>query len=862
MTSTIFSSKTFPTFYKWSFRRNRPVMIIFSVLTALAIILGFYAISLVTPMDGVTKESMIEGYGDIGNVVLIVLQVGAIFFTFVSALLTFSFLHNKRSTDMFGSVPSTRGTVYIAHLLGGISAVAAPYLAGSLIMAAVTSRSTEYLLKNGAIIVTGLISIAAAYVFTSLIAYCCGTVIDTAIISLAANAIYTGTIALFWGAASEMIPGLDFENVIYSPILPAFSPYTFCFFNDFYMFDGEKTAFWSLFVWSIIFAAGIFALALYAAIRRKAEIAQSDFSVKWLPLAVKAGASVVAGGLVGCIAALSSSNGVGNMVIFCFWYVIIGFAAFFILHIIFSRGLKGKFLPSFITYAATTVVVIGIMCALSTGLGIDTYVPDASNVKSVYYAWDEYKDPENIKNITELHKVITEGLHQAEEYPYYLGSTSYIYDYDYTYDGGYYNEDGEYVVDKGTKADTLRSKYPLVYSSSYNFEYSKKVGFKTIRSYYIGSIKHSGGVEAYDYAKMEELLEKIYNSEEYKRFANDNEMIFDDQKRADYIPNDNSQISCYSFGYDPNVTSTGINSKYSIAGTVSMPTGATFTEGLIQALKKDILADNEYYKTKMIYVDNGEKVFGDSYLSLSISYRKKDPRTHNEDYWSNYEVSVFVPSTYKNTIDYLEAHGVSTKLEDYAKGNVGSDSIDPLDFVRTSDLAYDDYYPSFAMSGSQTDLMLLVDELTETYTYAGIFRSGIEDDPYDWYAEHKTEMTAKLEDRARELYTEWKDSKPSVAGYYNQYMADFGYEAGDGYFYLADEILRDLDKYSVKAVNEINSGITADDKTKDDAESASDTDNGRESDTDKAASDADKNASSKAADTDKTPELTTSVIDA
>ena len=84
------------------------------------------------------------------------------------------------------------------------------------------------------------------------------------------------------------------------------------------------------------------------------------------------------------------------MFVFCFWYAIIGFVAFAILHIIFARGLKGKVIPSLLTYLGTTAVAIAILFGFSFGIGIDVYVPSPVTVKSVQFDGMDFKDPENI----------------------------------------------------------------------------------------------------------------------------------------------------------------------------------------------------------------------------------------------------------------------------------------------------------------------------------------------------------------------------------------------------------------------------------------------------------------------------------
>ncbi len=878
MTSTIFSSKTFPTFYKWALRRNKAVMVVFSVLLSLALVIDLYAMSLTWPVGSDAQDRTVTEYGEIGLATLIIFQCGAVLFTFISALGTFSFLHNKRSTDMFGSIPSTRGNLFLAHLLGGISSVAGPYLLASIIVMGVTARSYEYLIRDLAVFGTGFLCLAAAYAFTALIAYCCGTILDTAIVTIAVNAIYVGTVGLLWGAASEMIPGLDFENIVYSPVFPAFAPYSFCFFCDFYLVDGEMTSFFALLAWNVVFLAGIFALALFAAQRRKSEVAQSGFSVKWLPLAIKAGGSVVAGGIIGCIAALSSSSGLANMAIYTFWYVIIGFAAFFILHVIFSRGLKGKFLPSFIVYAASSVVSLTVIFLLMTGLGIDTYVPQAQNVKSVHLDNREYKDPENIERITQIHKIITEGLHKENDYPYYLGSEPYIYSEE-TYE---YDDYGNYVPGSSSSdkaVESLRNLYPLTYECGFDFEYSKKIGFKTIRSYYIGMIKRSGGEYVYDYEAIENLLREIYNSEEFKRQYVD-DIIWDDEERAKFTLSDSASASSNAsqvnfVSYMPNTDSyisTPTSYSYKTVGSYVLPTDDEFEEGLVKVLKEDILADKEYYKIVMLEANSGKKSVGDSYLSLRLEYRVR------EEYWKDVAINgknwnptgnIDVPMYYTNTIGYLKAHGIPTVYSEYV--NIGLEYIDPVAYVQTSQAAFDTYYPAFAMSGDRSDLKNLTDEISMSLAYMGIMRNGMNDDPEEWYRDHGGEFRTKVDNLTTKMYTDLLEEGKKVFDdtYCNSYMRDQGYEDGEGYFCLADTIIRELDAQAAQMVFEVNKGVVTEgtdpSRDKKDKEAASDTDSGRESDKDKAASDTDKETASKPAGgaSEKTASGdTSSVIDA
>ena len=146
------------------------------------------------------------------------------------------------------------------------------------------------------------------------------------------------------------------------------------------------------------------------------------------------------------------------MLIFVFWYIVIGFASMLIFHLILSKDNKGKFKTTLIAYLFTTIGVIGIFFAMSTGLGLDTYIPDDSNISSVTFSGTTYTEPENIKTITEIHRTVIEGVKNDHR------------------------------------------------MTNYEFKYNKKIGFTTLRNYYTSDFSSC------DLNKLEQLLKTLYNA--------------------------------------------------------------------------------------------------------------------------------------------------------------------------------------------------------------------------------------------------------------------------------------------------------------------------------------------------------------
>lgn len=622
MTSTISSTnKNFAKLYKWAFGRNRALMIVFAVLMLVGIAIDIQALITISYAETIDHN---DSMGIVGYSSILVAQLGAVCFAVISAIHTFNFLHDKRSTDMFGAVPATRSTLYFSHLLGGITAVSIPFTVGSFIVMALTCRTTQYFVTQLGFILMGIVTIAAVYSFTALIAYCCGTTLDSTIITIGANVIYMGVIAIFIAVACSMIPGLSGNNLLVdTPLVTLFAPVGFSVFFDAYSTMGQMTAMWTTVIWSILFTAGMVLLGNHAAKTRKMETAQNEFNIKWLPIVIKAGISVLAGSFAGMTAISGQSSGFSNMFIFSFWYIITGFAAFIILHLVFSRGTKVKLLPSLLAYAGTTAAVLVFLFAMTTGLGIDTYIPAESNISSVVFQNDsmEYKEPENIKTIMEIHRLVMEGTLEDTSHPYYIGI------------GHYYDRSTYYGTD-------YESEYPLTFRTSFDFKYNKKFGFTTERTYYVYSGRSS--TPKYDYEKIEELLKKLYNSEEYKKLSNPELW-----KDSELPVSANIDI----IGYSPKTE------YYSYRGNIVLKTDKTFLKGLADALKKDILADQEYYKNRMSsyeYVDDSRVSVGGQYYYLNIGYR---------DDFTRERICIPVFESYTNTLNYLRKNGYAAELD-------------------------------------------------------------------------------------------------------------------------------------------------------------------------------------------------------
>ena len=742
MTLTTLSSKELKPLFKWAFKRNKVIIIIFSIFLFLnGPLLDMFVMSIAGLFD--------SDFEEIGAVSLGLYQGFAALFTFISALKTFSFLHNKRSVDMFGALPTNRTTMYIAHLLGGLTAVGVPYILLSLMTIGITARSGEILKLDLFMVGTTLLMMIASYILTSLIAYCCGTIVDTAIITIGVNAIWVGIVGLYYGFITEMIPGMDFESIIDTPLIALFAPYSFSIVNLVYYMAEQFGSVITLLVWNIIFIAGTLFLALIAANKRKAETSQNGFSVKWLPMAIKAGASIVSGGLIGFIAAEVSGSGYSNMFVFCFWYAVIGFVAFAVLHLIFARGLKGRIIPSLIVYAATTAAAIAVLFGFSFGMGIDTYVPNPATVKSVTFGYDEYKDPENIKTITEIHKVITEDIRKNNEYPYYLGddNNSYVY-----YDDVY------------TTDEEIGDDY-------YNYSSKNNSNITDIQKTYINQT---------NYDRIYELLLKLYSSEEFKKMRNKD--LFDDDA-AEKVQK--ASLTYYYY----------MNSHYYESGEATLPTNEVFMTKFREALKQDIIADENYQPSRYfsVYGDESYPFIGDSYISATISYKKDSISSTKYQYYYDYD--------YEDTYSYdANTYSVTTIIKPYYKNTLKV--LNDYQIVPDVSRNYQDYsydYPSsyyeFCEDGRPDTLRKLTEDSAANFIMAACAQNGV--NVNDWMDDNYKAYKEELLKKSDELYKKYMVDKatPDQPIFNGDYYID-------NYIYQpqADQILSELLEFTFEYV--------------------------------------------------------------
>lgn len=822
MTSTILSNKgfcvtkkEFGVLFKWTLRRNRSLMIVYSIILAvIGPVLNLYAM---TVSGGQSAKS------EFAAATLMIFVALAALFTLISAVKTFSFLHNKRSVDMFGSLPCNRVTMFLSHLLGGIASVSVPYLAAAIVTMGISAHDLESIKFCISGVMFTLIMIIASYTFTALMAYCCGTVVDTLIVTFAVNIIWVAAVALYYGFLSELIPGGSFETIITTPILAGFAPYAFGYMGMYAHYTESVSIYLLTLIWFVLYTALVFFAAVILANSRKAESSQNGFAVSWLPMFIKAGASVIGGALFGFIFASTSENGFANMFTYAFWYILIGAVAFFVLHIIFARGLKGNYLKSAIVYGCTTVAALSLVFAMCFGLGLDKYVPNANSVKSVSIGYDDvqYSDPETVKLITEIHKVIVEGVREENGYPYYFGSyytDDYIYDYEYAQNSIKTEERTDVYL-----AEDQAEKYPYVNAFNFMFEYKMKTGIAVIRDYYISAYNNH-----YDLEKLNDLCMQFMSSDEYKK--KDVSYIFDENERKEYgellsvsaAHYSNYEADSYSYNYDANA---------------SLPTDEKFMKGLYEALQKDILADKKYVSSDYVR-SSFNRILGKEYTVISICTEAPYEPGYIYEQQPSIEVcSVIVKNSYANTKKYLNDNNITLNDILYSYGT-----------------GYDEYSESIAndlTNFAGTGRYMYLDDLVNClyYIWADDACEQLDVDVYSWY-DYEDDLIDGVNNEARRIYDKiQKDNGyDGIIDIYCPTNDEIQEMLVNIQLYVYEYIARQNGK-SIASDIDVSSDVTDNDKQSDtDTDSKSDTDKTSSNDSSKTSDNASSNENSKSSD--------------
>lgn len=607
--------------FKWSLRKNLPFSIAYWILLFLTFPMIEIFMLVVANSYGTFKE-YISGIKEAINYLPSTVFAGvAIIFSIIMSVKAFSYMHNKRRVDFFGSLPVSRRTLFFMRYLSTLAVCIVPVIVFGLI-GALLGCCNFAIITTAKVVGILIISIIGNVSFIAFISLCCGTVVDVIISYMIINIVYPICVAIAYFFPPSVIPGLSREEIpitIFTFLVPSAS-----FYTNYFSYSKVMGIIWWLGL-SIVLISACFALCK----KRKAETAQNAFAFNAVEIVIKFFTCFAVGFGIGYMCAYLGAEHIKSQYI---WFVVGAIIAIMtaniLLHLIFHRGLS-KYKSSLVECGAVFACLMTfLLLVTSGGLGYEKRMPNKNDIKAVSFkmGYEERfiidgkdllksftNDAEIINDAYEVHKAIING---KQEHKGLLAITPY---YEY----------GDEIFD--TVHITYELKNGKHFVRHYRW-YNNQKGTKDLIDKIVSSNYYSKLNNPY-----EKIPEKyIYDMELNWYIACDNQDEEDDVITAD-------QYSVARAELDMNISFLYFDeNKNQIAAIAS-------------ALRKDVDKNG-------IYVPKpGEKVLG-----ITLNYNKNKSDDYDENTWVS--AVLFIPATYTNTIKLLKEYGYMNEAYYYLNG--------------------------------------------------------------------------------------------------------------------------------------------------------------------------------------------------
>lgn len=308
----------------------------------------------------------------------------SIVFTIIYTVRIYSYLHNKRKADLYGSLPIGRATLFItksasAYLMSIIPAIFFLSVISIISVCSGHSVVTDLTKLFPEMCMGTLASIA----FFGLIAVCCGTMLNSVLMFVAVCIAYPLSAIFIKGIIVGCFDGFFVGIFKDSIIMNALNPLA--------AYDGINVIYW------LIFSAVCLVLAAFLARKRKAERAQSAFAFHLPCYIIKVLVSFLAGMFLGVL--FGSVNVLGGFGGFVFGFILASVPVYIIIHLILYRGFS-KLVKTAIPLGALIVVsCVGVALCCFDSFGYNSYVPKVKDIKSAGF-FEEGSNFQNLDKVT------------------------------------------------------------------------------------------------------------------------------------------------------------------------------------------------------------------------------------------------------------------------------------------------------------------------------------------------------------------------------------------------------------------------------------------------------------------------------
>ena len=597
MTSTVsFKEKLKQAYsvFKWDLKSCLGAMAVYAILAAvfttiiltLCIVFGFYAQDAYTTYT--QAISSLETAPDTNNAIAVAVKVFQIiasqmiyFLTIIFAIIytvkVYSYLHNKRKADLYGSLPISRIMLFVSKSASAylFTLIPAMFFLGIIFIVSmcfgqpIVNEALNIYVK----LLMGTLASISAY---GLISVCCGTTLNSVIMFI--------TVCIAYPLSAMFIKGV--ANGFF------YGSYTGIFKNHFIMnalnplaaYDGINIIYW------LIFSAVCIVASAFLVKRRKAERAQASFAY-YLPChIVKVLVSFLVGMFLGVL--FGSLNVLGNGYFgFVFGFILGSVPAFVIAHLIFYKGIS-KLIRTSIPLGGLVVVVVAVMAVCSYDVfGYNEFIPKADDVKSAGLIDSSNLYRESDSNLNKIVRNSAEDFTDKERINSIISSHSSI------------------IADKDFSSD---KKFQSVWYDM--FVYNMNIGLNEMR-YSFAYKMNNGSVVTRTYS--------VYDS-----FSSD---TIDTSE----IVNTKTYTEKYTAALNANqsdISSVTVKTNET-SGCVSDDTDKSKEDfgNVVEAFRKDFKADNSNISVVLAPAEDDVSLYSD-YFGLSSYYEDKDFKYYQKEY--------------------------------------------------------------------------------------------------------------------------------------------------------------------------------------------------------------------------------------
>lgn len=409
---------------KWTIKKYLP----FSIAYWILLFLSFAGVEIVVQIVTKATEQGYRHSKGMDEFINYIPSTGfaaiAIIYSVIIAIMAFSYMHNKRSVDFFGSMPVSRRVLFFARYFAVVILTVVPLVVFGII-GGMLSGSMEAFMIAAKIVGILIITIIGNISFIAFISVCCGTVADVIVSYGVINIVYPICIIICNLFPQGIIPGFSSGYVmasVYTLGCPVAAP-----FVGFFGTGLTYHICWWIAL-SIVLMVGCYFLCK----KRKAETAQNAFAFSVVEIVIKFVTCFAAGFGLGWIMAYVGE--VMNTVESEYAWFIVGMVigimvANILLHLIFHRGLS-KYKNSLAECATVAAAVIAfLLCVTSGAFGYDTRIPEDEEVVEIGIKTDYYyefvvdgkdvlmyrtQDENVIKDVVDMHAQIVDNAKKTK----------------------------------------------------------------------------------------------------------------------------------------------------------------------------------------------------------------------------------------------------------------------------------------------------------------------------------------------------------------------------------------------------------------------------------------------------------------